>query len=242
VINLVVTANTPCASIDVPPDVAFPPTVIQSFAPCSSLKPFPISNTGTCPLTITDISISGPQAAEYSLIGLPSFPIILEPGHVVGEGDLSIAFAPTELDRDREATITVTYLVDPVSGATASISRKLCGEGVTTGARVLVMVGGIPIAKVERIQLQRINANRNKPPLDTNDVFHNAPLVTVTPNAPCPPFQYHREYGTVSNPIQLLAGSYQITVSAIVNGKRKSQTVGFDVSTCDFNPTIVIRY
>ena len=242
IIDLVVTANTPCASIDVPPDLAFPPTVIQSYAACTSLEPFPISNTGTCPLTITDIQIGGPQAAEYSLVGLPSFPIILEPGHIVGEGDLSIAFAPTEIDRDREATITVTYLVDPVSGATASVTRKLCGEGVGTGARVLVMVGGIPVANVERIQLQRINANRNRPPLDTNEVFKDAPLVTVTPDAPCLPFQYHREYGTVSNPIQLLAGSYQVTATAIVNGKRKSQTVGFDVTTCDFNPTIVIKF
>ena len=242
VINLTVTASTPCASIDVPPDLAFPPTVISSMGPCQSLKPFPISNTGNCPLAITDISISGPEAVDYSLVGLPSFPIILEPGHVVGEGDLRVAFSPAAIDRDREATITVTYVTDPVAGTTTSVSRKLCGEGVHTGARVLVMVGGIPIANVEKVQLQRINGNRNKKPLDTNDVMQDAPLTTVVPDAPCPPFQYHREYGTVSNPIQLLAGSYQVTVSAIVNGKRKHQTVGFDVSTCDFNPTIVINY
>jgi hypothetical protein len=242
VVTLTVTASTPCGAIDVPPDLAFPPTVIQSFGPCRSQLPFPISNLGDCPLTITSITIGGPQGAEYSLVGLPSFPIILEAGHIVGEGDLSVAFAPTAVDRDREATLTVTYVVDPVSGATASVTRKLCGEGVQTGARVLVMQGGIPLAKVEKIQLQRINANRNKDPLDTHDVVQNALLVTVVPGAPCEPFQYHREYGTVSNPIQLLAGSYQVTVSAIINGKRKSRTVGFDVSTCDFNPTVVINY
>jgi len=241
VINLTVTASTPCASIDVPPDLAFPPTVISSMGPCQSLKPFPISNTGTCPLVITNISISGPEAGDYSFVGLPSFPIILEPGHIVGGGDLQVAFSPAAIDRDREATITVTYVTDPVAGTTSSVTRKLCGEGVHTGARVLVMVGGIPIANVEKIQLQRINANRNKNLLDTHDVTQDAPLTTVVPDAPCPPFQYHREYGTVSNPIQLLAGSYQLTVSAIVNGKRKNQTVGFDVSTCDFNPTIVSR-
>jgi M6 family metalloprotease-like protein len=242
VIQLAVTASTPCGAIDVPPDLAFPPTVINSFGPCRTDLPFPISNVGTCPLWITDIVIGGPQGAEYSLIGRPSYPIILEPGHIVGEGDLLIGFAPAALGRERRATITVTYVADPVTGATASVTRQLCGEGVQTGARVLVMQGGIPLAKVEKIQLQRINANRNKDPLDTHDVIQNALLVTVVPTPPCEPFQYHREYGTVSNPVQLLPGSYQVTVSAIINGKRKSRTVGFDLSTCEFNPTVVIQY
>jgi len=106
----------------------------------------------------------------------------------------------------------------------------------------LVMQGGVPVPLVEKIQLQRINANRNKDILDTQDVAMNLPLVTVIPDPPCQPFQYHREYGTVSNPIQLLPGSYQVTASAIINGKRKSLTVGFDVNTCDFDPTIVINF
>jgi hypothetical protein len=46
----------------------------------------------------------------------------------------------------------------------------------------------------------------------------------------------------VSNPIQLAPGSYQVTVTAIVNGKRTKKSVGFDVSTCDFNPTIVVNF
>ena len=242
VITLIVTATTPCASIDVPPDMAFPPTVISSFGPCRSVLPFPISNTGTCPLWIVNVQIGGPQAAEYSLVGLPSFPIILEQGHIVGDGDLGIAFSPAAMARERHATITVTYIIDPVAGTTASITRELCGEGVSTGGRVLVMQGNIPVPKVEKIQLQRINANRNKDPLDTHDVIQDATLVTIVPGLPCEAFQYHREYGTVSNPIQLLPGSYQVTVSAIINGKRKSRTVGFDVETCTFNPQIVIKY
>jgi hypothetical protein len=74
------------------------------------------------------------------------------------------------------------------------------------------------------------------------DVAKDVPLTTVTPAAPCTPFQFHREYGTVSNPIQLLPGSYQVTASVIVGGKRMRKTVGFDVGTCDFNPTIVINF
>ena len=242
IVMLTLTANTPFASIDVPPDVSFPPTVIQSVGPCTSLKPFPISNTGTCNLKITSISIGGPNGSEFSLVGLPSFPIILEPGHIVGEGNLKIAFAPTAIDRDRFGTITVTYESDPVTQATMNVVRNLCGEGVRTGARVLVTVDGVPIAMVEKIQLQRITGNRNKPILDTVDVARNLPLVAVTPGVPCVGFQYHREYGTVSNPIQLLPGSYQVTVTAIVNGRRRNKSIGFDVSTCTFNPTIVVGF
>ncbi len=242
VINLTVTASTLCPSIDMPPDLGFPPEVIQSAGACSTALPFPISNLGNCNLVITTITIGGLNAADFSISGLPSFPVILEAGHIVGEGDMNIVFAPTAVDRVRTATISVTYITDPITGAATTVTRNLCGEGVYTGARVLVMHGGVPLAQVERIHLQRINANRNKPILDTQDVAQNLPLVTVLPTAPCGPFQYHREYGTVSNPIQLLPGSYQVTASAIINGKHKSLSVGFDVSTCDFNPTIVINF
>lgn len=240
--TLTVTANTPAASIDVPPDQGFPPTVIQSVGACQSLEPFPISNTGTCNLNITSITIGGDNGSEFSLSGKPSYPIILQPGHIAGEGNLNLVFKPTELDRDRIGSISVTYESDPITGATTTETRALCGEGVRTGARVLVRAGGAPVAMVERIHLQRINANRNKKILDTTDNARDLPLQTVTPDAPCASFQYHREYGTVSNPIQLLPGSYQVTATAIVDGKRKSKTVGFDVTTCGFNPNIEVNF
>jgi hypothetical protein len=146
------------------------------------------------------------------------------------------------MDRDRLATLAVTYVSDPITGAIAMANANLCGEGVLTGARVLVRAGGVPLGNVEKIHLLRINANRNKPPLDTVDVARDVALQVVTPAAPCTSFSFHREYGTVSNPIQLLPGSYQVTAAAIVNGKRQSKTVGFDVTTCDFNPTINIDF
>lgn len=243
IVTRIVTASTPAASIDVPPDQSFLPEVIQTAGVCTTAKPFPISNTGrTCNLNITGVSIAGTNGGDYSLSGLPSFPIILQPGHVAGEGNLKTVFAPTAIDRDRLGTLTVTYESDPIAHTTTSVTRNLCGEGVLTGARVLVRAGGVPLATVEKIQLQRINANRNKPQLDTNDVAQNVPLQTVTPAGPCTPFQFHREYGTVSNPIQLLPGSYQVTASAIVNGRRNSKTVGFNVDTCDFNPTVIIDF
>ena len=67
-------------------------------------------------------------------------------------------------------------------------------------------------------------------------------VTTVVPAPPVEAFQYHREYGTVSNPIQLLPGAYQVTATAIINGKRRTLVVGFDVQTCDFNPTLVVDF
>jgi hypothetical protein len=46
----------------------------------------------------------------------------------------------------------------------------------------------------------------------------------------------------VSNPIQLLPGSFQVTVQTRINGKMMKKTVGFDVSSCDFNPTVVVDF
>ncbi|HEY3176233.1 MAG TPA: choice-of-anchor D domain-containing protein [Candidatus Polarisedimenticolia bacterium] len=241
VISKTVTANTPLSMIDVPPDQGFPPTVISSVGACQTGQPFPVSNTGTCNLSITDFAITA-NTDEFSLSGLPSFPIILEPGHIAGEGDLQTVFAPDLLGRARAGTLNVTYVSDPITGATTNVSRALCGEGVRTGARVLVTAGGVPMASVEQIKLSRINANRNKNLLDTVDNARNLTLQSVAPAPPCAAFQYHREYSTVSNPIQLLPGSYQVTVTAVVNGKRKHKSVGFDVTTCGFNPAIVVNF
>jgi hypothetical protein len=242
VIDLTVTGNTPTSAIDVSPDQPFPPEVIQSLGPCQTELPFPISNTGTCPLTITAIVLGGANVGDFGMSGLPSFPIILEPGHLVGEGDLRTVFAPTVLDRDRLGTLTVTYVNDPITGATTNVPRALCGEGVNTGVRVLVTAGGAPVPLVEKIHLQRLTANTNKRDLDSVDVASNLPLVLVTPVLPCLPFQYHREYGTVSNPVQLSPGSYRLTATAIVNGRRRKKTVGFNVSTCDFNHSVVVNF
>jgi hypothetical protein len=160
----------------------------------------------------------------------------LQPGDIVGAGDFHVTFAPAAVARARTATINVTYISDPTTSATTTVSRNLCGEGVLTGARVLVMAGGVPLPVVDKIQLQRLTVNKS------GDVVQQAALVTVVPAAPCGPFQYHREYGTVSNPVQLLAGDYQVTVSATINGKRKSLSASFSLDTCDFNPTVVINF
>ncbi len=241
VVMIPLTANTPLPMIDVPLDQGFPPTVIQSVGACSTAQPFPVSNTGTCPLRITNFEIST-NPAEFSLLGLPSFPIILEPGHIAGEGDLNTVFAPDLLDRARPGEVAVTYVSEPILGTTTTVERNLCGEGVRTGARVLVTRAGVPLPVVKSISLHRINANRNRNRLDSVDNVKDVALTAIAPPSPCAPFQYHREYSTVSNPVQLPPGSYQVTVQARIDGKIRSKVVGFDVDTCGFNPTIVIDF
>jgi HYDIN/CFA65/VesB family protein len=242
VIVLQVTADVPLASIDVPTDLGFPPTVTQDVGACHTLLEFPISNTGECPLVITNVAISGTNAGDFFLVGLPSFPIILEPGHIVGEGDFRVGFAPTVVARHREATLTVTFETDPVTGATDDVARRLCGEGVRTGARVLVTNGAPSYPVVKSLKIQRINANRNRTRLDTVESLKDVALVTVAADPPCDGFQYHREYGTQTNPIQLLPGSYQVTAMVLDGGRHLMKTVGFDVHTCDFNPRVVIDF
>src|SRR4029450_9692754 len=107
-------------------DLAFPPTVIQSVGACVTPKPFPISNTGQCNLTIKSITVSGAAAGDYTLIGLPSFPIVLQPGHIGGEGEFGMGFAPPVVDRNRQATVAIGYVSDPVSGAVTNTVRSLC--------------------------------------------------------------------------------------------------------------------
>ncbi len=240
--TLLLTANTPSAVIDVPPSVSFLPEVIQSLGVCTTAKPFPVSNNGSCNLTVNSMTISGVNGGDYSLSGQPSFPIPIQPGHIVGEGALKAVFAPTVLDRDRLGSLNVTYVSEPITGATTTVSSPMCGEGVKTGARVLVTVGGSVAPLVEKIQLQRITGNRNRPQLNTVDVSQNLTPVTVTPASPCQPFTYHKEYSTVANDMQLLPGSYQVTVTVVIGGKRQTKTIGFDVGTCDFNPNILVAF
>jgi hypothetical protein len=244
VTNLALSGSTPMPAIDVADDLTFPATVVQSNGSCNSQRAFPVQNNGTCPLRITDMGITM-NAAEYSIDALPSFPIILDHGELAGDGDLRVVFAPDTLAYNSEGQITVTYESDPITHATTQVMRNLCGEATHTGARVLVTHNGVPLDTVDKIQLSRVNANRNKKGpdnVDTADVSRNVPLSTNPAVGACPEVKFHTEYGAAGNPIQLLPGSYTVTVQTKINGKNQSKTVGFDVSTCDFNPSVVVNF
>jgi hypothetical protein len=137
-VTVALSATTPAVNIDVPPDQNFPATVIQSVGACSSLNPFPVSNNGSCPVNIDSVAIGGTKGADYSTTGLPSLPTPLAAGSVLGAGDLDTVFKPTPITRDETATVSVMYESDPITHATATVTRNLCGEGTSRGARVLV--------------------------------------------------------------------------------------------------------
>jgi hypothetical protein len=122
-------------------------------------------------------------------------------------------------------------------GGRPKIEREI--RDLTRGARVLVTAGGVPLATVSKIQLHRLGSNRKGISIDK---VNNATLQTVSQTAPCASFQFHREWGGVTNPIQLTAGDYQITVDATVNGKKRSQTISVTLGTCDFNQNIVVAF
>jgi hypothetical protein len=228
----------------VTPNQAFPATVIQSVGACQSALPFPVTNTGTCPVTVQSITIGGTDGANYSLSGAPGVPITLNPGEQVGDGALMTVFRPDVVDRDRLGSIAVTWLSDPIANTTTTSTRLLCGEGTLTGARVLVRVAGVPVPLVDKIQIHRITANRNRQIVDTVGNFMNVALQTFTPavGTACVPFQYHQEFGTVTNGLMLAPGSYTVTVTVTIGKKKETKTVAFDAETCTFNPTVIIDF
>jgi len=236
--------NTPAPLVSVTGDLAFPATVIQSVGACQSALPFPVANTGACPAIVQSITIGGVDASNYSLTGAPGLPITLSPGEQVGDGALKAVFKPTVVDRDRLGSIAVTWLSDPIANTSTIVTRQLCGEGTLTGARVLVRVAGVAVPIVDKIMIQRMTGNKNKPIVDTVGNFQDVPLQSFTPagGTACVPFQYHKEFGTVTNGSMLAPGSYIVTVSVTIGKRKQSKTVAFDAQTCTFNPTVIVDF
>jgi hypothetical protein len=236
-------AQATAGSLGLDPDLFFTPTVIHSVGACHSSRALVVSNKGTCHLTITNVAISGANAGDFSLAGLPALPVTLEAGHLVGEGNLMAIFSPTAIARERTAAVTVTFVSDPTTGATSTQTSQLCGEGVRTGGRVLVTQGGLPLPQVHEIELKRLHGGLFGFAKEVDEV-KNAPLQTVTPTpgTACAPFQFHREYGALSSPDQLVPGVYRLKVEAIIGGKEEEKKTWFEVDTCGFNGTIVVDF
>lgn len=246
-VTLTATARVEAGSPGLSPNLRFAPTVIQNLSSCKTSKPFVISNTGTCDLTITNVAIGGTNSGDFTLSGLPAFPIILQPGHAVGSGDLNVDFAPTNVARERIGNITVTFN-DPITGAASTLTRQLCGEGVRTGARVLVTQGGVPVAQVPRIELRRHGEygwyGAFKATSSRMEAVENVSLQTLpaTSGTACGEVRFHREYGGVSNSAQLRPGLYELKVRVVVGSNTVEKKVWFNIDTCGFNGTIVVDF
>jgi hypothetical protein len=242
-LTIAVTAQAGAGAIGTTATVRFDPTVIHSIGNCHSARPLVISNTGSCSVEVTDVSISGTNAGDYSLSGLPALPVTLEPGHEVGMGDLKAVFAPAAVAREHTAQAMVTFIPNPATGVTNTQTVALCGEGVRTGARVLVTQGGVPMALVHEIELKRLDATVGGFPKEVDEQRNVAlQTVTPTPGSGCAALQFHREYGGASNLRQLVPGVYQLKIEATIAGKEEERKMWFQVETCGFDGTIVVDY
>ena len=67
-------------------------------------------------MRINSVTLGGANPGDYALLGLPSTPIFLNPGDVLGDGGFVIRFQPTVVSRARTATLMIV-VGDPVSGS-----------------------------------------------------------------------------------------------------------------------------
>ena len=135
------TGTTPASHLDVHQPDIFPATVVQSVATCESIQPLLITNTGKCPVTVTDVNITQDpdDPTAFELRQMPSFPVTLLPGQSLGGNGAKIVFHPHVVEYNIAGTLNVVFVDnDPLLGDLGLITRPLCGDGVLTGARVLV--------------------------------------------------------------------------------------------------------
>jgi hypothetical protein len=239
------TGNTPTgtASLTFPAGLTFPPTLVQQSAACSSTLGVPITNAGTCPVKITDVTLS--QASlppDYSLTGVPGLPVNLGGGQQLGSGDLDLVFAPFTLARESAGNVNITFVDDPITGATTTTTVPFCGEAVRRGLRVLVTQGGVPVPVVKRIILQNAFTPEQQTGQGTIKTLKNVPLQTISGTPPCPSFQFQGEFGGISDPYQLKDGGYRIKVKIKEGKKTKTKVVRVTVDLCSFTPNVVVAF
>jgi photosystem II stability/assembly factor-like uncharacterized protein len=245
VVVIPLTATTPLgsASLTFPAGLTFPPTVIQANAACAVKIGVPVTDGGACPVKVNSVTLTQTSSpADYSLTGLPGLPVTLAPSDQLGSGDLDLVFEPFTVARESTGTVNFTYVNDPITGATAIDQVPFCGEGVHRGVRVLVTQGGVPVPIVKKIQLQIAYGPQQQGSIFTIKHVNHAPLQTVTGTAPCPSFQYHAEWGGVSDPFQLKLGDYRIRVALKVGKKILHKSARFTMDECSFTPNVIVAF
>ena len=231
------------ASLTLPTGLTFAPTVIQTRESCSSQLGVPISNGGACPVQVTAVGVTQSSApTDYSLAGLPGLPMTIPAGGQLGAGNLDVVFAPNTLARTSTGTVDVTFVNDPITGATTTDHVPFCGEAVRRGVRVLVTNGGVPVATVKSIKLQSAWGPEQRGGITTYRTMTNAALQTVNGEAPCPTYSFHAEFGSVAVPFQLKDGTYRINVTIQDGNRTLNKRVRFVEDSCTFNSTIVVAF
>lgn len=223
--------------------LTFPPTVIQTRATCSAQLGVPITNAGACPVTINTVALTQASVPpDYSLAGLPGLPMTLAAGGQLGSGDLDVVFAPNTLTRTSTGTVDVTFVDDPITGATATTSVPFCGEGVHRGLRVLVTDGGVPVGTVKKLELQNAFGPEQDGGIFTIRSVKNAALKTISGVAPCPTFSYHVEFGGADRPFQLKDGTYRVSATIQSGSKTKTKVKRIVIDPCTFDSTFVVAF
>jgi hypothetical protein len=245
VVLVPLTGNTELGStsITVPAGFTFPPTVIQSTAACSATLGVPIANAGTCPVKVTALGLTQTSSpADFSLTGVPGLPVPVAAGGQLGSGGLNLVFAPNTIAQFSTGTVDVTFEDDPITHTTTTLNVPFCGEGVHRGLRVLVTQGGVEVSKVKLIELQNAFGPEQKGGILTVRSVKNALLQTVAPSFPCPGFDFHAEFGGITNPYQLKDGTYRIRATIKVGNKTKHKIVRTVVDPCTFTSQITVAF
>jgi hypothetical protein len=170
---------------------AFPATVVDATGTlgCYSERTAVLRNAGECPLTITDISTSGP---DFQVVAPTVFPVLLPGGEETLEA--TVRFAP-QSDADPlapgELTDVLVVTVDN-NGVPPTHDIELCGESAQqSGVRVLVteVSSGMPltVGEVDRLGLSSkgkhtpspINLSFTDLPVSMTDVCDNTVLYHV---------------------------------------------------------------
>ena len=245
VVLVPLTGNTELGStsVTVPAGLTFPPTVIQTTAACSATLGVPIANAGTCPVKVTALGLTQTSSpADYTLTGAPTLPLPIPAGGQLGSGGLNLVFAPNAIAQFSTGTVDVTFEDDPILHTTTTLNVPFCGEGVHRGLRVLVTQGGVPVSKVKLIELQNAFGPEQKGGILTVRSVKNALLQTVASSFPCPGFDFHAEFGGITNPYQLKDGTYRIRATIKVGKKTKTKIVRTVVDPCTFTSQITVAF
>ena len=153
-----------------------------------------------------------------------------------------MVFEPFTIARESTGTVNVTFVNDPITGATTTDQVPFCGEAVQRGLRVLVTEGGVPVAKVKKIEIQNAYAPAQSVGIKTIKTVKNALLQTVTGTAPCPSFQFHAEFGGITNKAPLKDGTYRVRVQLKVGKKLETRIVRVVLDRCSFTPNVVVAF
>jgi len=244
-VNIPLSGNTltGTASLKFPGPINFPPTLIQQDGACPDQIGVPVTNTGLCPVQINSVTLTQSSTPpDFSLTGLPGLPVTLTAGGQLGAGDLDLVFEPFTLSRTSTGTVNVTFVNDPITGATLTDSVPFCGEAVNRGMRVLVTLGGVPVAGVKRISLQSaFGPTQPQGDFFTHQTIKNAPLQTFVDCAG-DTISYHAEFGGITNTKQLKVGEYRVKVVLKVGKKTKTKVVRVNMGECTFTPNVVVAF